>query len=1699
MGHRFLSRIFVALWAGSTTLEQVNMSIRQWLEQLGLDTYTSAFEENEITVEDLGELTSDDLKDELGVTKLIHRKKILAAIGSQAERPAAAATTAGVLYPEGLTPDDMPTYLAHPWRALCVEDHPRVKLHWLTDTAELAVRWAVALALAEVLHANDTVLPPALARDLRDNIQRPTLGRWLGMLRALTDAAPKNPSVAPGVFALYKATFEPRFKTINQGGTVQDSLLVMRNQIAHGGGMSRAHAQELLDIFFPQIQALLSEVLDVTRGTSVVSINKDRTLSLQGLSPETVEPPASVGNATSGTWLVGPKDALHMLPLVIYGPVKHIDSAGQTKDKPNSDSPQFFARADSDKLSYTPLGRDEAHSEIIEVELFRTIFQMDAARAARTDAALSLPWDEDIQQARRVAPDLVGRDVEIKHIKAWMKSRDPYDSAQPRVGWFWGGPGFGKSIIMDKLAADYSAGTHRGFFYHRFKTTGRHSKRDALRLLQAALYAWEPLKAITQAPDFLADGEALIDDLEGRLKAISTLEAHHPRAPRPAFWILLDGFNDIMANHPDMVDLVRKFAVDGTVWLVAGRPEHGLNEAFEGPSAEHIFEEGLGAMSPEDIRAMLLEGLGNARYALLRRDSDSGDGVQNQFIERVIQNARGLPLYVHLLLDDLRSGALTVQDDERLPDGLTAYYDALMDRVGLSSVRRDLPLIVCALAVASEPLDASALALLAAPELEDYEDYMGRVQAALRVGQALLRRATTPEGTQGYALYHQSFKEYITGTQDSPAAPALSDTLKEAQRKLYRLADAWDRLPTGNLTGHLFRWGTSYALRWQQRGGLEAACTRLTTFAYLQARTRALPAQAVIDLTQEYDEVLKEGAPETLGLWEAFFRERTHIIGRSNASWPAHKVLLQLAAEHADESPITQAVDSWLARGACDWMWARKVRRPQRIKPNLCLRVFEGHDDRVEGALRLDDDRMLSWSKDSTLGIWRVQTGEEIERLTGHTDAIDGVLQITDDVAVSWSRDHTIRGWDTALGEPLYCIEEHTKPIVHVARMGRDQLVSWSEDKSIGIWDAHSGERLDTLEGHTAKLNGGAVYGDVIMSWSKDRSIRLWNPNLAECTDVFFDKVEGHTKEVLGALLLEDQRVLGWDSAGDLVVWDPMTHEPQMKLSGHDAGVQGALIVDSTRVLSWDKAGLVILWSIETGECLAKMSGHSELIEGAMLLDATRALTWSKDATLRVWSLDEGTCLHHLEGHASWVRDVRRLEDGRVLSASGGGDMRLWDVDAGECVGQFEGHTAGVKGAHVLDEETVISWSWDKTLRIWTLDPDILAKSVIATLGHNGWITTTRPFGEGHVMSFGADPSVLVWSPETSLPVARFGPHPMGVHDVLMLEDDTMLTLGADFTMRRWSCETQALLGTFEGHTKKIYGALVTPQQEIISWSSDASIRVWNAQTAEQVHVFNDHKKLVQGAMMWDDHTLVSWSSDASIRAHHVVDRASLGIVGTHKKLIKGARRVRACEGIEQDLLLTWSSDKTLKLWDVLGQECVATLEGHDSIVEDARVFNARALSFGKDGEVIVWDLITHQLLHKLEGDEGRSQGVIDGDRVVTWTSKSKRFSVWDVTTGGLIERIEQDTAQHAALWRAKMGRWSTPNLTPSLRFHGGEGGVTLWRDAADGSSDCVVAWRESGLWETDGVSKQALTMHAGNMVEHLHVFEGTRRLMDVE
>ena len=1554
-----------------------------------------------------------------------------------------------IIWPDGLSDAQLPIYLALPLQEYLREDNPRVRLHWMLDTIEVAIRWTVAVAVAEIRADVGGGLPDAVKRSLHDHIERPTVGRWVGMLRTLSRSAPSHP-LSPSTFALHDACIAPLFSA---DGSETESLLVLRNRVAHGGGMSSRKSAELLAAHDSRFLDLMRAIRGCTDGLLIQGRAGQEVVELRGAAVVAAADALSPIAEPEAAWLSDGQRVLSLSPLVTFAPVRVLGKDGQLITRSAEPVPQIYARSGPQSLSYTPLGRDEAHSERDEVDAFRSLFGLDEARAARKGRRREFAPTDFLREASDLAEGLIGRQTEVRTIKSWIKTC-PTRAGGPRIGWLSAGPGIGKSMVLARVARDLGNSSHHALYYHRFSTGDvRNNRRMFLQLFQEALWAWAPLQART-GPPVSGDVEVLLEDVRDRLAQLASLAPPSPRAPPPCFRVLLDGVECIAAVDPDFLPMIHQLALPGSVWLLAGRP----SPALTGADVHTLFApDGLPPMCPGDIRSLLLEGLGHARYALLRRDEDDADDahIHNAFVETVVARAEGLPLYVELLLDDLRSGFLTVQDEDKLPDGLSTYYEDLISRMGISDVQINLILLICMLARAEEPLDLMAIRFLLSTAADTGEDELipedaEHVTAVLRAGRSLLREATAASGERAYTLYHQGFREYITAT------PALQRTRRRAEGLLHQMADRWAELPAGNLRNHMFRWGTEYALWWGRRRGLAAARRRLTDFAYLSARTAALPSLENLDLAREYSDVraaLGEGDVEFTA-WERFFQAHDHLLRRGSALWGSEKILLQVAMEYADSSPITQAAEAWMATAA-PWLWLRRDRRPVHVALRATEAVFEGHARKIDGALLLPGDRALSWSMDTTARLWDLTAGSCLVVLEGHSKRLKGAAALPDDRAVTWSDDSTVRVWSLADGSEQHCLTGHSKPVESAVLLGA-HLLTASRDKTARLWDLTAGACVGVFAGHKRWIKGLTALPDGrFLTW--DRTVRLWTPDADKPLHI----LTGHTADVLGVLPLGALAV-SWSRDGTARLWD-LTDGSARAVLPSSSPVLGVIAADGV-LLGWREDGSLALWDAEDGRPLGVLTGHTAAAAGAMALPGGRALSWAVDGELRTWDLQAVAPIATLRGHEGAVSAVVALPDDRLFVGSSRGPVSVWG--AGHLLASLPGHSTTVEGMALLPDGRVLSWSSDRTLRCWSTDPALLARvaeieaanaspddhtdyvsgtkmlpdgrvlswsrdktlrlwgarEVTVLRGHTGAVEGARVLPDGRILSWSADCTLRIWADGVS--VAVLLGHSKSIKGV-RTQGDALLSFSSDGTLRLWSLADGAARAVLEGHRKLIKGARFLPDGRVLSWSSDSTLRLWSAD-GTPLATLEGHSRIIEGAALLPDGRVLSWSSDSTLRLWSA-DGTPLATLEGHaaKKSVKGAVVLR------DGRILSWSNDKTLRLWSSQGA-MLAVLVGHTGeVVFAAGLPDGGIISHARDNAFRLWTAA------------GEPAGVISAERApLEWTAawmvwKTARRAAWtcgvavvDETPGGVRLLIADADGPVVVRWHGQRGRWFADAVT---------------------------------------------------------------------
>jgi hypothetical protein len=223
---------------------------------------------------------------------------------------------------------------------------------------------------------------------------------------------------------------------------------------------------------------------------------------------------------------------------------------------------------------------------------------------------------------------------------------------------------------------------------------------------------------------------------------------------------IVDGIDEVGQVEPDILWLVNSRSISGVVWLCFGSPVACVEDGFPSGKAERLFPEGgLPPLGREGVRQWLMEELGRHCYEFLAIENDSGD---SSFLSKLTDKARSLPLYLHLLIEDVRSGEFDIRRPDRLPRSLDDYYARLMEHFDLDAARTFLPHIIALLALAHGPLSNEMLGQMLDDErLFQDKDGPAILDTALRLGHVLTREAYIWEGLTGYTLYQPSFRQYL--------------------------------------------------------------------------------------------------------------------------------------------------------------------------------------------------------------------------------------------------------------------------------------------------------------------------------------------------------------------------------------------------------------------------------------------------------------------------------------------------------------------------------------------------------------------------------------------------------------------------------------------------------------------------------------------------------------------------------------------------------------------------------------------------------------------------------------------------------------------------------------------------------------------------------------------------------------------------
>jgi WD40 repeat protein len=228
---------------------------------------------------------------------------------------------------------------------------------------------------------------------------------------------------------------------------------------------------------------------------------------------------------------------------------------------------------------------------------------------------------------------------------------------------------------------------------------------------------------------------------------------------------------------------------------------------------------------------------------------------------------------------------------------------------------------------------------------------------------------------------------------------------------------------------------------------------------------------------------------------------------------------------------------------------------------------------------------VASASHDKSVNVWNSITWESIQRFTNHTDYVYSLDQIDNDTMVSGSRDNTTRIWKISTGETLQIMNFSSRVVVvRVFSIEYKQIVSGSfgTSNNLQIHNYETGALIRTLYGHSNNVLTIEMLSEQFMaSGGEDRRVIIW--------DLFSYRIKynltGHSSGVYCIKRLSSNLIASGDSNGLIIVWNWLTGERMFNLSGHTKRLElnSLDLYDDQTLISGSLDRTVKLWNITNG------------------------------------------------------------------------------------------------------------------------------------------------------------------------------------------------------------------------------------------------------------------------------------------------------------------------------------------------------------------------------------------------------------------------------------------------------------------------------------------------------------------------------------
>lgn len=309
------------------------------------------------------------------------------------------------------------------------------------------------------------------------------------------------------------------------------------------------------------------------------------------------------------------------------------------------------------------------------------------------------------------------------------------------------------------------------------------------------------------------------------------------------------------------------------------------------------------------------------------------------------------------------------------------------------------------------------------------------------------------------------------------------------------------------------------------------------------------------------------------------------------------------------------------------------------------------------------------------------------------------------------------------------------------------------------------------------------------------------------------------------------------------------------------------------------------------------------------------------------------------------VMALAELPNGRLAVASRT-DVCWLDPVAGAHSGPYKCVDHRVSALKLVPDGRVVSFGPEPQLCLWTPD----SGDCVRLAGHTRGVLSAVVLPDCRLASGSADGDIRIWnlstgSCEAVIPTG----HVNGMDELAVLSEGRLASCGRDGVVKCWDVVTSTVTAEYTGHDGAVGALLEVPGGWVVTGGvDDGTVRVFDAASRECVHTLSGHMAAVFMLRLLPDGRVASAGYDDKVR---IFDAAT----GTSQRVLPGHRDGVRAMAVLPDGRLATCGDTTCRLWNLDSGACERVMEHEGSVwsmtvLDDGRIacggaFGVRAWS----------------------------------------------------------------------------------------------------------------------------------------------------------